>query len=120
MDLLPHEMNLQQLIAKGKEQGYLTYDEVNQYLPDEDINPEKLDDLIIALDEQGIELVEEPPAKFDEGPTPLGPSARELQELQEEVALIAAEDLPKLSDDPILRYRPSAYSVSIERRSRPH
>jgi RNA polymerase primary sigma factor len=94
---------LQHLIAKGKEQGYLTYDEVNQYLPDDDINPEKLDDLIIALDEQGIELVETPPARFAE-PVSVAPSAKELQELQEEVALIAAEELPKLSDDPIRMY----------------
>jgi RNA polymerase primary sigma factor len=104
MDLMPHDLDLVTLIAKGKEQGYLTYDEVNQYLPDEDINPEKLDNLIIALDEQGIELVEEPPAKFEDQPVAPAPSAEELQALQEEVALISAADLPKLSDDPIRMY----------------
>jgi RNA polymerase primary sigma factor len=104
MDLMPHDLDLQTLIAKGKEQGYLTYDEVNQYLPDEDINPEKLDNLIIALDEQGIELVEEPPAKFEEKPVAPGPSAEELQAIQEEAVLLTAADLPKLSDDPIRMY----------------
>ncbi len=39
------EKDLQDLIAKGKAQGYLTYDEVNDYLPDEDVSPEKLDNL---------------------------------------------------------------------------
>ena len=52
------DTDLSTLIAKGKSQGYLTYDEVNAYLPDEAVTPEKLDNLLIALDEQGIELVD--------------------------------------------------------------
>ncbi|MEY4177150.1 MAG: polymerase sigma factor SigA [Planctomycetota bacterium] len=52
---------LQTLVAKGKRQGFLTFDEVNAYLPDQDVTPEKLDDLLLALDEQGIELVDEAP-----------------------------------------------------------
>ena len=60
------DTELQVLVAKGKSQGYLTYDEVNAYLPDEDVNPDKLDSLLIALDEQGIELYDQPPAdKFE-------------------------------------------------------
>jgi RNA polymerase primary sigma factor len=52
------EKDLQTLVVKGKSQGYLTYDDVNGYLPDQDVTPEKLDNLLIALDEMGIELVD--------------------------------------------------------------
>ena len=52
---------LDELVATGKTQGYLTYDQVNEYLPDEAVTPEKLDNLLIALEELGIELVNEAP-----------------------------------------------------------
>jgi len=97
---------LQDLIEKGKAQGYLTYDEVNSYLPDEDVSPEKLDELLIALDERGIELLDEAPKEeFEDEPVAKAPTADELQAAQEAVQqLPTATDLPKLSDDPIRMY----------------
>jgi RNA polymerase primary sigma factor len=45
---------LRQLIEQGKEKGYLTYGQINEVLPEEDANPDKLDKLLINLEEQGI------------------------------------------------------------------
>jgi RNA polymerase primary sigma factor len=55
------DADLATLIAAGRAQGYLTFDQVNSYLPDEAVDPEKIDALLVALEEQGIELCDTPP-----------------------------------------------------------
>src|SRR5260370_17878061 len=62
---------LKALIESGKHKGYLTYSQVNEFLPDDAVNPEKLDQLLLVLEEQGIELIDESEAEEREsGPTP--------------------------------------------------
>ena len=96
--------DLEELVAKGKAQGFLTYDEVNDYLPDEAVNPEKLDSLLVALDELGIELVGEDPGVANDVAAGLGTEESPPDELVSELAPLPARDLPKLSDDPIRMY----------------
>jgi RNA polymerase primary sigma factor len=55
-----HELTA--LIATGLAQGYLTFDQVNAFLPDEAVDPEKIDALLVALEDKGIDLVDTPPA----------------------------------------------------------
>ncbi|HTM55005.1 MAG TPA: sigma-70 family RNA polymerase sigma factor [Pirellulales bacterium] len=95
--------DLEELVSKGKSQGYLTYDQVNEYLPDEAVNPEKLDSLLIALDELGIELVNEAPA---EGADATAATQGVANDEAGPDLLTAAviKDLPKLSDDPVRMY----------------
>jgi len=51
---------IRQLAQKGKEKGYLTYEELNDMLPDDaDISPEKIDDILMMLDELGVDLIDE-------------------------------------------------------------
>jgi RNA polymerase primary sigma factor len=102
-----YELDLHDLIAKGKAQGYLTYDEVNGYLPDEDVNPEKLDNLLIALEEVGIQLVDRAPvAPFVEAELSQAPTAQDLQRMAEQDATLhlPAEEVQKVGDDPIRMY----------------
>ncbi len=60
--------DLQALIATGTSQGYLTYDQVNTYLPDEAVDPEKIDALLVALEERGIDLVDTVPQSAADEP----------------------------------------------------
>src|SRR5436309_2463891 len=61
------EDGLKALLEQGKEKGYLTYSQVNDHLPDDDANPEKIDQLLILLEEQGIELIDESEVEEREG-----------------------------------------------------
>ena len=51
------DQNLNEMIAKGLRQGFLTYGQVNGYLPDEAVNPEKLDNLLMSLEELGLDIL---------------------------------------------------------------
>ena len=101
-----YEKDLQELITKGTTQGFLTFDEVNEYLPDDEVTPDKLDELLQALNEQGIELVDEAPKQeFAEKAASPSPTAEQVQlAAQQTVVPLSAEDLPKLTDDPIRMY----------------
>jgi len=98
-----YEQDLQQLIEKGKSQGYLTYDEVNDYLPDDDVNPEKLDELLVAIDQQGIKLLDKAPKPQESKAAPAKGQSRSSGTTQE-IEPLSSADLPKLSDDPIRLY----------------
>ncbi len=54
----PELEDIKRLISVGKEKGYLTYDEVNEALPDDLVSPEKLDDMMMIFDEMDIEIVD--------------------------------------------------------------
>ena len=93
------DTDLDTIILKGREQGYLTYDEVNRYLPDEDDNSEKLNNLLLAIEERGIKLlIESPRSEFDTGPRDKKPEATT------EVTLALPEDPRKMDSDPIRMY----------------
>ncbi len=96
--------DLEELVSKGKTQGYLTYDQVNDYLPDEAVNPEKLDSLLIALDELGIELVNEPPTDSAAVLTDGAVASLPADDSVAGLSPLPARELPKLSDDPVRMY----------------
>ncbi len=50
---------INELIKKGRDQGYLTYDEINQVLPDEALSSEQIDETLMIFDEMEIEILTE-------------------------------------------------------------
>jgi len=56
-----HQSQIKELIAKGKEQGFLTYAEVNDHLPDDIVDPEQIEDIIGMINDMGITVHEVAP-----------------------------------------------------------
>jgi RNA polymerase primary sigma factor len=118
------DKDMQELIAKGKSQGYLTYDEVNAYLPDEEVDPYRLDNLLIALEEQGIDLLNDPPEPefFDAAQPSSSAAAEPTGPLAGEVPNGAAEpppppaELTKFSSDPIRMYLSQMAEIPLLKR----
>jgi RNA polymerase primary sigma factor len=61
MDHAEQQSRLKELIAKGKEQGFLTYAEVNDHLPDTIVDPEQIEDIIAMINDMGITVHEQAP-----------------------------------------------------------
>ncbi len=99
MELLENELN--ELIRKGRAQGYLTYAQVTDYLPDEVNGAEKLNGLIAVLENSGIELCDLSPGSDNDEPTP--EQILKFEAEQEPVPEFIGK-LPRPSDDPIRMY----------------
>ncbi len=110
------DLELRELIATGRKQGYLTYEQVGAYLPDEDSNAVKLDTLLEMLEKRGIQLRDKPPenkqvtlgvfgsAELETSDEALEEDAGLALEEAEEKDSVAAASIAKLSDDPIRLY----------------
>ncbi|MEZ5544170.1 MAG: RNA polymerase sigma factor RpoD [Lysobacteraceae bacterium] len=61
IDNQEQQSEIKQLITKGREQGYLTYAEVNDHLPDDIVDPEQIEDIIGMINDMGIEVHEVAP-----------------------------------------------------------
>jgi len=89
---------LNDLIATGKQQGFLTFSQVNAYLPDEAVNPEKLDNLLMSLDEIGLEIVAD-----DRLPQLIAPPTKGKARVSKPKDPTADEKSKKI-DDPVRMY----------------
>jgi RNA polymerase primary sigma factor len=98
------DQGLRQLVEKGKEKGYLTYEEMNDILPDGIVAPDKIDDILMTLDEQGIDLIDEADVARREART----RQEEAEVIEEEEEEIQPEELVELGgekiDDPVRMY----------------
>ncbi len=101
--------NLALLVTKGKAQGYLTYEELNELLPDDAIAPDRLDALMQQFDELGIELLDETEGnKHIPTPSPDEPDEAMMRQAEEEIEKMEEVDTgdagSKRIDDPVRMY----------------
>jgi RNA polymerase primary sigma factor len=92
---------LKSLIEAGKQKGYLTFSQVNDFLPDDAVNPEKLDQLLVFLEEHGIELIDESEAEEREA----SPAAEREEPGDElDLSFLDEADDNRRIDDPVRMY----------------
>ncbi len=89
VDAGPVEEALSMLVERGRERGYLTWEVLNDTIPDEAVDPDKLETLMIRLDEAGVEMLDEIDAARLEASRKRKPRSREAKRAAE-----AAEEPP--------------------------
>lgn len=87
---------LNKLVDLGKKQGFLTYTQVTDYLPDEALNPEKLDSLLMCLEELELDILTEREAGLPEPELKKKPAKKPKE--------LTGEDASRKIDDPVRMY----------------
>jgi RNA polymerase primary sigma factor len=106
------QSRLKELIAKGKEQGYLTYGEVNDHLPDDISDPEQIEDIIRMINDMGITVYETAPDADDLLSTEEN-TADELAAEEAAAALAAVETEAGRTTDPVRMYMREMGTVEL-------
>ena len=106
------QSRLKELIAKGKEQGYLTYGEVNDHLPDDISDPEQIEDIIRMINDMGITVYEAAPDADDLLSTDEN-TADELAAEEAAAALAAVETEAGRTTDPVRMYMREMGTVEL-------
>ena len=105
------QSRLKELIAKGKEQGYLTYAQVNDHLPDDIATPEQVEDIIRMINDIGITVAEAAP---DADTLLMGDSSTDEAAAEEAAAALAAVDSDVgRTTDPVRMYMREMGTVEL-------
>ncbi len=105
------QSRLKELISRGREQGYLTYADVNDHLPEDISDPEQVEDIIRMINDMGISVYEVAP---DEDSLLLSDSNTDEVAAEEAAAVLAAveSDLGRTTD-PVRMYMREMGTVDL-------
>ncbi|MFN2411374.1 MAG: RNA polymerase sigma factor region1.1 domain-containing protein, partial [Halomonas sp.] len=85
------QTSIKQLIALGNEQGYLTYAEINDHLPESLVDAEQIEVIIGMIQDMGIQVSEAPPDKDDLGLSDEQRVSNDDEATEEAVAVLASQ-----------------------------
>ncbi|MDT7950659.1 MAG: RNA polymerase sigma factor RpoD [Acetobacteraceae bacterium] len=103
---------VKRLIAKGKERGYITFDELNAVLPSEQNSSEQIEDVMAMLSEMGIQVVESEDNEDAEAPAAKPKEEEEEKEPDEATGNVDEASLGR-TDDPVRMYLREMGSVEL-------
>ena len=107
------EVSLKDLIAKGREQGYLTYAEVNDHLPEDIADPEQVEDIIQMINDMGITVFETAPDAETLLMLSGDNTPDELAVAEAAAALASVESEQHRTTDPVRMYMREMGSVEL-------
>ncbi len=112
MDQEQQQSQIKQLIAKGKEQGFLTYAEVNDHLPDSIVEPDQIEEIFRMINDMGISVHESAPDVDEQVITDATVSADE--DVAEAAAMLASVDSEfGRTTDPVRMYMREMGAVEL-------
>ncbi|MEM8501472.1 MAG: RNA polymerase sigma factor region1.1 domain-containing protein, partial [Pseudomonadota bacterium] len=105
------QANVKKMIAEAREKGYITYDQLNQVLPPDQVSSEQIEDVMSMLSEMGINIIEDEEAEEEEQK---GSTELVTTDTNREVTLASAqtEKLDR-TDDPVRMYLREMGSVEL-------
>ncbi len=112
-DNITHQSSLKALIAKGKEQNYLTYAEVNDHLPETISDPDQVEDIIQMIDDMGIKVYETAPDADQLALIENNDATDELAAAEAAAALAAVENEAGRTTDPVRMYMREMGTVEL-------
>tara|TARA_R110002110_G_C13470397_1_gene720579 strand:+ start:60444 stop:62258 length:1815 start_codon:yes stop_codon:yes gene_type:complete len=112
-DVVQQQSRLKDLIAKGKEQGYLTYAEVNDHLPEDISDPDQVEDIIQMINDMGIQVFESAPDADELLMTEGDSSADDIAAAEAAAALAAVETEAGRTTDPVRMYMREMGTVEL-------
>ena len=109
---------VEELMTKGEDRGYLSYDDLNDTLPDEYVEPDKLDELLMRCEQGNVKLVaglsrRERIVMFEEDPDPSGARKKSIGEVKEALAEALEEADTRRIDDPVRMYLTQMGEISL-------
>ncbi|WP_027330304.1 RNA polymerase sigma factor RpoD [Marinimicrobium agarilyticum] len=107
------QSRIKELIARGKEQGYLTYAEVNDHLPEDISDPDQVEDIIQMINDMGIRVYEIAPDADTLLMTDGDASADEIAAAEAAAALAAVETEAGRTTDPVRMYMREMGTVEL-------
>ncbi|MDE2600268.1 MAG: RNA polymerase sigma factor RpoD [Rhodocyclaceae bacterium] len=114
-DIEAKRTRLKNLIALGKERGYLTYAEINDHLPDDMVDAEQIETIISTFSDMGIQVFDEAPAAEDLLLNEAGPAPVDEEEvaMEAEQALTTVDSEFGRTTDPVRMYMREMGSVEL-------
>ncbi len=107
------QSRIKELIARGREQGYLTYAEVNDHLPEDISDPDQVEDIIQMINDMGINVFENAPDAEQLLITTGESTTDEIAAAEAAAALAAVETEQHRTTDPVRMYMREMGSVEL-------